>query len=72
MIQFQLYGYEISIFQLLLIAYIVVYGIGFAVSNFFKRLVTLFTKLRYRQSSLGTILDWSWVFVIVVLIGTYQ
>ena len=63
-----LYGYTLEIYQVILLVYVIGYGIVLGVSNTFWRFVSLFGG-EYQQSDFGKIMDALWYGCIFVLVG---
>lgn len=66
-----LYGYEFTILQLVLMFYLLAYGIPLGFLNALKRIYAMVTFKSFSQNMLGGVLDGVWIAAIVVLVGTY-
>ena len=63
-----LFGYSLEIYQVILLMYVVGWGLVNGVRNTFLRFIALFGG-SYRQSTLGVSLDALWYGSIFLLVG---
>ena len=64
-----LYGFELEIYQVVLLIYVVGYGLVLGICNTWNRFRCLFVGV-YIQSTRGRLLDGLWYGCIFVLVGT--
>lgn len=66
-----LFGHTLEIWQILLLAYVLVYGLVYGIGNTMIRIKWVFTSLPILQSGSGKMLDVIWYVTIFVIVGYY-